>query len=54
MQFSDSTFNPADWQTEIVKGGNGGTVIANQSNVTGSDGSFRAIYKHRFTRNLAV
>lgn len=43
MQFSDSTFNPADWQTEIVKGGNGGTVTANQSNMTGSDGSFRAI-----------
>ncbi|MBD3886523.1 hypothetical protein IFO70_33150 [Phormidium tenue FACHB-886] len=43
MQFSDSTFNNADWQTEIVTSGNGGTVTINQGNTAGDVGSFREI-----------
>jgi len=43
VQFSDSTFNEADWQTEIVTSGNGGTVAVNQSNATADVGSFQEI-----------
>lgn len=43
VQFSDSIFNNADWQTEMVTSGNGGTVSAIQSHAAGNVGSFREI-----------
>lgn len=54
VQFSDSTFNRADWQTEIVKSGNGGTVTVNQSNAMGSDNSFLQITNTVYQKTRGV
>lgn len=43
MQFSDSTFNDADWQLETITSGNGGTVAVQQRNLEDEASSFREI-----------
>lgn len=43
VQFLDSTFNDADWQTETITSGNGGTIAVRQRHAVGEVGAFREI-----------
>lgn len=43
VQFSDSIFNDADWQTETITSGNGGTIAVRQRHAVGEVGAFREI-----------
>jgi hypothetical protein len=43
VQFSDSTFNNANWQTETITSGKGGTIAASQRSASGDVGAFREI-----------